>query len=530
MSVGQQEFSWEFPYPSRRMPVFARNVVATSQPLAAQAGLDAMRRGGNAVDAALACAIALTVVEPNNNGIGADAFAVIWDREKLHGINGSGRSPRGWRFEKFAHLKDMPQYGWDTVTVPGAVDVWVTLSKRFGKLPFEDLFEPAIRYARDGFLVSPFTMWAEAARTYREFAAWQATFAPNGHAPAVGELFRSPDHARTLEEIARTRGESFYRGELAEKIVADARDGGGLMSREDLAEHRSEWVEPIAQEYRGLELHEIPPNGQGLAALVALGVLRHFDLKSMPVDSADSLHVQIEAMKVGFEVALRQVSDPAHMMKTSDELLDVDVLAERARAIRMDRAATPQAALPENQGTVYLTTADASGMMVSFIQSNFGGFGSGNVIPGTGIAMQNRGRGFVIERGHPNCVAGAKRPYHTIIPGFVTRDGEPVLSFGVMGGHHQPQGHVQMMVRLFDYNQNPQAAADAPRWHVTKDWTVALEPAIGQDVRAELRRRGHTIVASPASGSFGGAQLIAKLKDGYCAASEPRKDGQAVGF
>jgi gamma-glutamyltranspeptidase/glutathione hydrolase len=302
------------------------------------------------------------------------------------------------------------------------------------------------------------------------------------------------------------------------------------MAADDLAMHRSEWVEPISQEYRGLKLHEIPPNGQGLAALVALGVLKDFDLASHPVDSADSIHLQIEAMKIGFDVASRHVCDPAHAVKTCAELLDESQLAARARDIRLDRAAKPQATPPENQGTVYLTTADASGMMVSFIQSNFGGFGSGVVIPNTGIAMQNRARGFVIERGHPNAVAGGKRPYHTIIPGFVTRDGQPVLSFGVMGGHHQPQGHVQMMVRLFDYHQNPQAAADAPRWHVLKDWSVALEHGIDENVRADLRRRGHVIVDSPASGSFGGAQLIAKLKDGYCAASEPRKDGQAVGF
>ena len=522
---------WDFPYPSQRMPVFARNVVATSQPLAAQAGLQMLQRGGNAVDAAIATAICLTVVEPNNNGIGSDAFAIIWDGTKLHGINGSGRSPAGWALDRFKGRSEMPIFGWDAVTVPGCVDVWATLSKRFGKLPFEDLFEPAIRYATDGFLVSPITSWQAIVERFKDFPEWQATFAPNGRAPGIGELFKAPNHAKTLKEIAKTRGESFYRGELAAKILAASKEAGGAMSLDDLSSHKSEWVEPIAQEYRGLHLHEIPPNGQGLAALIALGVLRHLDVAAHSVDSIESVHLQIEAMKVGVVEASRHIADPSHMTTSASELLDKKFLKSKAERIDIHRSAMLQAAALGSSDTVYLTTADASGMMVSFIQSNYRGFGSGVVIPGTGISMQNRGHGFVTTPGHPNCVGPRKKPYHTIIPGFVTRDGRPVMSFGVMGGHHQPQGHVQMMVRMFDYQQNPQAAIDAPRWHVWKDMSIDLERGISSAVRDGLIARGHRIHdESKEPTYFGGAQAIVKLDDGYCAASEPRKDGHAVGF
>ncbi len=490
-----------------------------------------LQRGGNAVDAALATAISLTVVEPNNNGIGSDAFAIVWEGEKLHGINGSGRSPAALTREKFDGQTEMPVLGWDVVTVPGCVDVWATLSKRFGKLPFGDLFEPAIRYARDGFLVSPKTAWNGQVETFKSCPDWMATFAPSGRGPRAGEVFKLPDHATTLELMAWSGGESFYRGELAEGIVAHAKARGGLMSVDDLANHHAEWVEPIAQEYRGVHLHEIPPNGQGLAALIALGVLKHFDLASHPVDSADSVHLQIEAMKVGVAEASAHFADRDCMHVSAEQLLEDNYLKRKAAMIQLDRAAEPRAFEGAGSDTVYLTTADASGMMVSFIQSNYRGFGSGIVVPGTGISMQNRGHGFSLVPGHPNCVAGGKRPFHTIIPGFVTRDGQPLMSFGVMGGHHQPQGHVQMMVRLFDYAQNPQAAIDAPRWHVWKDFSIALEPGVGSDVREELVRRGHRIHDERESSTyFGGAQAILKLDDGYCGASEPRKDGQAVGF
>ena len=490
--------NWSFPYASRRAPVFARNVVATSQPLAAEAGIDAMRRGGNAVDAALATAITLTVVEPTMNGLGSDAFAIVWDGVALHGVNGSGRSPRAWNAERFAHLSEMPVHGWDAVTVPGAVDVWSTLSDRFGTLPFETLFEAAIHYAREGFQVGHITAraWQAAVETYREFDGFMAHFAPDGSGPGPGELVRRPDIARSLEQIAESGGEAFYRGALAQAIVANATAMGGAMSLEDLAEHSTEWVTPGAQAYRNVTLHEIPPNGQGLAAQIALAILAHRDLRALP-----------------------------------EALLDPTSIERVARTIGHDASRLPPARLPVSQDTVYLTAADADGRMVSFIQSNYRGFGSGIVVPGTGIAMQNRGNGFTLEPGHPNQVAGGKRPYHTIIPGFVTENGAPRMSFGVMGGHMQHQGHVQMVHRIFDLGENPQAASDAPRWQVLPDYTVALEDGFSDRVAAELAARGHNVVRVNADVPlFGGAQLIYRLDDGYCAASDHRKEGLAAGF
>jgi gamma-glutamyltranspeptidase/glutathione hydrolase len=522
---------WEFPYPSRRLPVLARNVVATSQPLATQAGLRMLHQGGNAVDAALAAAIALTVVEPTGNGIGSDAFAIVWDGKRLHGLNGSGRAPRAWTPERFSGLAEMPRTGWDTVTVPGAVDAWACLSARLGKLPFAELFEPAIDYAEHGFPVSPViaARWQEAWTIFSTFPEITRTFFPSGRAPQPGEIFRNPDQAQTLAAIAASRGEAFYRGPLAQRIAACAAAEGGAMGLADLDAHRSDWVEPLSVAYRGVRLHEIPPNGQGIAALVALGILRHFDLSRCAPDSAESLHLQIEAMKSAFEEVFRLVADIDCMPVLPEELLGDERLASRASAIDPKKAARPTANAPVSGGTVYLTAADASGVMVSYIQSNYRGFGSGVVVPGTGIAMQNRGCGFVLAAGHPNRVAGGKRPFHTIIPGFVTRDGQPEMSFGVMGAHMQPQGHVQMMVRIFDYGQNPQTACDAPRWHVAPDSSVALEPGLPPATVAGLRERGHRVLLSEPVSLFGGGQLITRMPGGYLAASDPRKDGQAAG-
>jgi len=525
-------FDWRFPYPSQRMPVLARNVVATSQPLAAQAGLRMLLKGGNAVDAALATAICLTVVEPTSNGIGGDAFAILWDGEQLNGLNASGRSPKAWGPERFSGRRSMPTRGWDSVTVPGAVSAWVALSDRFGRLSFGDLFEPAVEYARDGFPVSPViaASWRGARPLAKEFPEFAEAFFPGGRAPQAGERFRFEDQANTLERIAETKGEAFYRGDLAESIVAHAQATAGAMTLDDLASHQADWVEPISIDYRGFALHEIPPNGQGIAALMMLGILERWELQDYPVDSADSLHLQLEAMKLAFADAYRYVSDPATMDVGCEALLAPGYLAERAKLIDMKKARRPKFGIPGGGGTVYLTAADASGMMVSFIQSNYGGFGSGVVIPGTGISLQNRGAGFVLKPGHPNQVAGGKRPFHTIIPGFVTRDGQPLVSFGVMGGPMQPQGHAQMVIRLFDYGQNPQAAADAPRWRVREDFSVAVEKGFAPKVLDELAQRGHRVAIESSGGPFGGAQLIYRIEDGYVAASEPRKDGQAVGF
>jgi gamma-glutamyltranspeptidase / glutathione hydrolase len=525
-------FDWQFPYPSRRMPVFARNVVATSQPLAAQAGLRMLLRGGNAVDAALAAAITLTVVEPTSNGIGSDAFAMLWDGKKLSGLNGSGRSPEAWSANGFAGRSGMAQLGWDAVTVPGAVDLWSTLSRSFGRLPFSDLFEPAIGYAQDGFIVAPVTAdkWSHTPELYRDFPDFAATFLPGGRAPFPGEQFRPPGLAQTLKLLAETHGESLYRGELAKRIVSYSRKTGGYFSEKDLAEHHTEWVTPLSQTWNGITLHELPPNGQGLTVLIALGILKRLSIEQYPIDSPDSIHLQIEAMKRAFDAALRQIADPAWMKVPSTTLLTDDFIKECADTIRMDHAFFPAASIPQDGGTVYLTAADERGMMVSFIQSNYKGFGSGIVMPDSGISFQNRGAGFTLEEGHPNRAEGRKRPYHTIIPGFVMKDGTPLMSFGVMGAHMQAQGHIQMMVRIFAGHQNPQAAADAPRWYVAEDARLSLETGFGTEIREELKKRGHLLAENAPASVFGGAQIIYRLPDGYCAASDPRKDGQAVGY
>jgi gamma-glutamyltranspeptidase/glutathione hydrolase len=526
-------FDWQFPYPSQRMPVLARNIVATSQPLAAQAGLSMMLKGGNAVDAALATAIALTVLEPTSNGIGSDAFAILWDGKQLHGLNASGRSPAAWNPQRYAGREIMPNTGWDAVTVPGAVSAWVAVSERFGKLPFADLFEPAIRYARDGFMVSPVIsrLWNEQGPTLAQVPGYAEAFLPQGRAPQTGEKFSFPDQAKTLARIAETRGEAFYRGDLAEKMVAHSNAHGGAMTLDDLASHTLDWVEPVRYDYRGYTLHEIPPNGQGIAALVALGILENFDIANHAADSADSLHRQIEAMKLALADAYEYVADQAAMRVSSADMIDRGYLKRRAALIDPKKAGTPQYGHPGNSGTVYLTAADSNGMMVSFIQSNYQGFGSGIVVPGTGISLQNRGFGFKLTPGHANLVGPRKRPFHTIIPGFVTRDGKPLMSFGVMGGAVQAQAHTQVMLRLVDYHPNPQALADAPRWRVDPGNVIAVEQGFSKNALDELRRRGHNIVeADRWATDFGRAQLIYLMEDGYLGASERRTDGQAVGF
>ena len=513
--------------PSVRSPVCAANLVATSQPLAVQAGLDALRRGGNAVDAALAAAITLTVVEPTNNGVGGDAFAIVWDGARLAGLNASGRAPAGWALSRFSSRKSMPLTGWDAVTVPGAVSAWVALSDRFGRLPFAGLFDAAIGYAEEGFQVGPKTAWywRQAAKSLGKFPGFADHFLP---APGAGERFRRPELAASLRDIADTHGASFYQGALAERIDATAAAAGGALRKADLENHQADWVEPVGQDYRQVRLHELPPNGQGLAAQIALGLLAHRD--SAPLDSAEETHLGIEAMKIAIRAAFDHFADPEAMRIGVSELLDEESLARAAAGITDRACALPPAALPASQDTVYLTAADAAGMMVSFIQSNYYGFGSGIVIPGTGIAMQNRGAGFVLDPSHPNCVAAGKRPYHTIIPGFVTGAGEPLASFGVMGGHMQHQGHLQMVRRLFDHGQNPQAASDAPRWHVYPDFSVGLETGFDPRVAEELSARGHKVRFEPREFIFGGAQLIVKTADGYVGGSDHRKEGLAGGF
>jgi gamma-glutamyltranspeptidase / glutathione hydrolase len=528
-------FDFQFPYASQRMPVLARNCVATSQPLAAQAGLRMMLKGGNAVDAILATAVALTVLEPTSNGIGSDAFCILWDGKELKGLNASGRSPAGWTPERFKGLREMPKRGWDSVSVPGAVSAWVELSAKYGRLPFADLFEPAIQYASDGYLVSPTIsrLWAGGVAELHDQPGFAEAFMPRGRALQAGEKFVSAAHAQTLARIAETRGEAFYRGDLAAKITAFAKQHGAALTADDLASHTLDWVTPIGIDYRGYTLHEIPPNGQGIAALIALGILENFDVKSMPVDSPDNLHLKIEAMKLAFADINEYVSDISTMRVTPAQMLDKAYLKQRAKLIDMKKAADPVYGHPAKGGTVYLTAADASGMMISYIQSNFSGFGSGVVVPGTGIALQNRGSGFSLKPGHANIVAPNKRPFHTIIPGFLTKGGAPLMSFGVMGGSMQAQGHMQVVSRMVDHGQNPQAASDAPRWRVDSGVKVGIEHGVAAETVNELRARGHDMPqADRWSTDFGRAQLIYKMENdgGYFAASERRADGQAVGY
>lgn len=508
--------------------MLAANAVCTSQPLAAQAGLRMLADGGNAVDAAVATAITLTLVEPVSNGIGSDAFAIVWDGERLHGLNASGRAPAAWTPEYFGG-RNVPPTGWNSVTVPGAVSAWAQLHAQFGRLPFERLFAPAIAYGRNGFLVSPMvaTQWAAQVPLFAEQPGFAEAFLPGGRAPKAGEPFTFPDHAETLEKIAASGGVEFYRGELAAALEAHSTANGGALRASDLAAHRADWVGTINGEYRGYTVHEIPPNGQGIVALIALGILEHFDMASRPVDSADSVHLQIEALKLAFADAHAYVADIDHMAVTVTQLLDRDYLKQRAALIDPTRAKPASAGTPKG-GTVYLTAADAAGMMVSMIQSNNMGFGSGVVVPGTGISLHNRGANFSAVQGHPNQVGPGKRPYHTIIPGFVTRNGAPVMTLGVMGGPMQPQGHVQVLVRIADYGQNPQAACDGPRFRWVQGMEVSCENGFPPETLDGLRQRGHELLTVDDYNAFGSCQAIWRLDDGYLAASDPRRDGQAA--
>jgi len=542
-------FDWSAGYASRRSPVFARNIVSTSHPLAVQAGLAQMRAGGNAVDATIAAAAVMTIVEPCSNGLGSDAFCILWDGKELHGLNASGTAPAAWTPEYFerkygADAKTPPKRGWDSVTVPGAVAGWKALHARFGKRPFAELMAPAIEAAERGYAVPVIVQqkWTNAASlpeitSQPGFAEAFLPFSPQGRPPAVGERFAFPEAARTLRLIAETKGEAFYRGEVAAAIAKHAKAHGGAMTEADLAgyfESGPQWVGTVHTRYRGHELHEIPPNGQGIAALIALGILEHFDLGALPVDGVASQHLQIEAMKLGFADVYRHVGDPRAMTLTQAQMLDPAYLKRRAALIDPKRAQDfGPGHLPQG-GTIYLTAADESGMMVSFIQSNYMGFGSGVVVPGYGVSLQNRGHGFTLDRSRANVVAPGKRPFHTIIPAFLTKDGRPQMSFGVMGGDMQPQGHLQTLVRMLDYRQQPQAACDAPRWRVNTG-IVNNEHGFPEATAAGLRALGHRV--EPFADSYqdyGAGQFIWRLGDprieGYAAASDPRRDGQASGF
>ncbi len=538
-------FSFANPYTSTRLPLFARNIVSTSHPLAAQAGLRMLQRGGNAVDAAIAAAATITLTEPVSNGLGSDAFCILWDGQQLHGLNASGPAPASWTPEYFHRkygqdTKTPPKRGFDSVSVPGAVAGWVALSERFGKLPFADLLEPAIEVAERGYLMPVVVQqkWAAATPELQSQPGFAQSFLPWGRAPQVGELFRFPAAARGLRAIAATKGQALYGGEIAEAIEKFAAQNGGSITARDLAAYHPEWVTPIAQNYRGYTLHEIPPNGQGIAALIALGILSNFDLASLPVDGVASQHLQIEAMKLAFADVYRYVADPRSMDVTPEQMLDPAYLASRARLIDLKRAQNFQAGNPVKGGTIYLTAADENGMMVSFIQSNYMGFGSGVVEPTWGISLQNRGHGFSTDSSGPNAanlVGPGKRPFHTIIPAFLTKDGQPVMSYGVMGGNMQPQGHMQTLVRMLDYGQNPQAACDAPRWRFNAGFNINVEAAMNGATVQGLQAMGHELdVINDSYQDFGAGQFIWRMGDpgveGYLAASDPRRDGLAAGF
>ncbi len=514
-----------------------RGAVATSQPLAAQAGMQILQQGGNAIDAAIATAAALTVVEPTSNGLGSDGFSLVWAEGALHGLNASGGAPmaldRDWCSAR--GFEAMPARGWAPVTVPGAVSQWVALSGRFGRLPFAALFAPAIELAEGGFAVSPIVsrFWRYAHEEYRrtlhgpEFEHWFSTFAPKGHTPAPGAVVCLPEHAATLRAIAASNGASFYEGALAARMAEFSASTGGVMTVDDLSAHRAEWVEPIGTTYRGFDVWEIPPNGQGITALMALNLLEGFDLRGLGRDSVESWHVQIEAIKLAFADAFAFVADPLRADVPTRGLLDKSY-ADIRRGLIGEQASVPAPGNPPKGGTVYLCTADGDGNMVSLIQSNYQGFGSGIVVPGTGIALQNRGHGFSLDPAHPNSLEPGKRPFHTIIPAFLGREGEPIGPFGVMGGFMQPQGHVQVIVNTVDHLLHPQAALDSPRWCWETQRRVQVELRTPQHVVDGLRARGHQITIQPELSAFGRGQIIWRDGESLVAASESRADGQAL--
>ena len=538
-------FNFANPYTSTRLPVFARNVVSTSHPLASQAGLRMLWQGGNAVDAAIAAAATLTLTEPVSCGLGSDAFCILWDGQQLHGLNASGTAPDAWTPAYFKRkygndTQTPPKRGMDSVTVPGAVAGWVALSERFGKLPFEDLLQPAIDIAERGYLLPVVVQqkWAAATPELQSMPGFAQSFLPWGRAPKVGELFQFPAAAKGLRAIAQSKGYAFYGGEIAQAIEAFSAQHGGSITARDFANYKAEWVTPIAQNYRGYTLHEIPPNGQGIAALIALGILENFDVAGLRVDGVDSQHLQIEAMKLAFADVYRYVADPRAMDVTPAQMLDPSYLMGRAKLIDLHRAQDFGAGNPVKGGTIYLSTADENGMMVSFIQSNYMGFGSGCVEPTYGISLQNRGHGFSVNAqglNPANLVAPGKRPFHTIIPAFLTKDGQPVMSYGVMGANMQPQGHMQTLVRMLDYQQSPQAACDAPRWRYNAGMEINVEAALSADTVLGLQSRGHRVaVINDSYQDFGAGQFIwragAPKVEGYVVASDARRDGLAAGF
>lgn len=523
-------------YPSQRNIVYAKNgMVCSTQPLASQIGLEALKKGGNAMDAAVAVASALPLLEPTCNGIGADAFALIWTEGKLYGINGSGPAPKALTPEavKARGYEAMPVTGWCSVTVPGAPACWGAVHKRFGCLPLSDIMAPVIRYAREGFPVQAHLkgMWEmekekiakAAASDPAPYEAWFTTFLKDGHIPEPGEIFRCPDMADTLEELAATECESFYRGSLAEKILAHSQATGGFLTREDLADYQAEWVEPLSVSYKGYDVYEMPPNGHGLTVLMALNILKTMDLGNER-ENEEAYHKTIEALKLAFVDAQKYVTDPRFMSVDPKDLLKEDYAAKR-RSLVGEEALFPSAGVPNGSDTVYFCTADGEGNMLSFIQSNAKHFGSGIVVQGTGISLQDRAVNFSLDPSHDNCLQGGKKTYHTIIPGFLAKDGRPIGPFGVMGGFMQPQGHVQVLVNTIDFHMNPQEALDAPRFQWVGGKKIQFEHGIEDYLSKALQRRGHEIEIVAENRNMGRGQIIWTDGTVLVGGTESRADG-----
>jgi gamma-glutamyltranspeptidase/glutathione hydrolase len=536
---------------STRSEIIASNgMAATSHPLATQVAIDILKKNGNAIDAAIAANAMLGLVEPTGNGIGGDLFAIVWSAkdQKLYGLNASGRSPASLTLKHFKKLglDRIPSHGPLPISVPGAVDGWFELHKKFGTLPMTTILEPAIRYAREGFPLTEIiaAAWQSSAPRLEKWTGFKETFMPNGRAPAKGEIFKNPNLANTLEQIANEGRDVFYKGEIAKKIDSFMKQEGGFLSYEDLASHKSDWVEPVSTNYRGYDIWELPPNGQGIAALQILNILENYDISSMGFGSPDYIHRFIEAKKLAFEDRAKLYADPDFNKIPIERLISKEYAASRLKLIDPKHAANHYAAdnpALEEGDTIYLTVADKNGNMVSLIQSNYRGMGTGLSPANLGFIFQDRGELFNLEEGHFNTYEPKKRPFHTIIPAFVTKDGKPFISFGVMGGAVQPQMHAQVLINLIDFNMNLQEAGDAPRVvhsgssqptgeKMTDGGIVSMERGISHETIQALVRMGHRIEYS--IGGYGGYQAIMKdsINGVYYGASESRKDGQASGY
>jgi gamma-glutamyltranspeptidase/glutathione hydrolase len=548
LQVAAQDRITGKPFATRSEVIAQNGMAATSHPLATQVAIDILKKGGSAVDAAIAANACLGLMEPVSNGIGGDLFAIVWDADdkKLHGLNASGRSPRLLTLDHFLEngYESIPYYGPLPVSVPGCVDGWFELHDKFGKMPMKDILKPTIDYARNGFPMAELIAYylKRSAPRYVKYPGFKEVFMPNGRTPSKGEVFRNPMLANTLQMIADGGRDAFYKGDIARTIAAYMNEQGGFLSYDDLSSHQSEWVEPASTNYRGYDVWELPPNGQGIAALQILNILELYDVKSMGFGSEEYMHVLVEAKKLAFEDRAMYYADPAFNQLPVDRLISKEYAAERAKLIKPDRAGRSYpAGKLRNGDTIYLTVADKDGNMVSLIQSNYLGIGSGMTPTGLGFVLQDRGNLFSLEKGHMNVYEPGKRPFHTIIPAFVTKDGKPFLSFGVMGGSMQPQGHAQVLVNIIDFGMNIQEAGDAPRINhagssqptggqMTNGGRVQVESGFDYEVLRELEKKGHNVIVSV--GPFGGYQAIMwdDKNKVYYGASESRKDGMAIGY